>query len=285
MQAIAAESGIETAFVLPPRTSEATLRLRYFVPQHEMTMCVHGTIGALAALTLEEALAPGPLKVETSIGVLGADVQAEAHQARVAVQQLPPTFGPILAPSSEVVLALGLSADALDTRMGPLQSVSASRSKLMVPVVNAAALDAMSPRWEEMWQLCERLQVTGVYAFTRCTRAPGWHIDARQFPLRAGFPEDAATGVAAAALAGYLVVHAVFGETRRGGVTFRIAQGDAMGRPSLIEAEATMHEGVIASARVWGRAFIQETGDQSVERAPDAPVFAARGHSVAEVKR
>lgn len=44
MQALAAQFGHETAFLLPPTGPEAAVRLRYFVPRHEMTMCVHATV-------------------------------------------------------------------------------------------------------------------------------------------------------------------------------------------------------------------------------------------------
>ncbi|MEZ5715940.1 MAG: PhzF family phenazine biosynthesis protein [Paracoccaceae bacterium] len=58
---------------------------------------------------------------------------------------------------------------------------------------------------------------------------PGlWH--ARQFPRASGYPEDAATGIAAAALA-YGLLHSgrIAADT-----PLRIRQGEAMGSPSEI---------------------------------------------------
>ncbi|MDT4913388.1 MAG: trans-2,3-dihydro-3-hydroxyanthranilate isomerase, partial [Pseudonocardiales bacterium] len=40
LQARAADFGVETAFVLPAEQG-GDVRLRYFVPRHEMEMCVH----------------------------------------------------------------------------------------------------------------------------------------------------------------------------------------------------------------------------------------------------
>jgi trans-2,3-dihydro-3-hydroxyanthranilate isomerase len=48
MLAIAAHFGEETAFVR--RGDGGRLRLRYFVPRHEMSMCVHATIAAITVL-------------------------------------------------------------------------------------------------------------------------------------------------------------------------------------------------------------------------------------------
>jgi PhzF family phenazine biosynthesis protein len=48
MQSIAAYYGVETAFMLQPESRNALFRLRYFVPKHEMEMCVHATVGAVS---------------------------------------------------------------------------------------------------------------------------------------------------------------------------------------------------------------------------------------------
>jgi predicted PhzF superfamily epimerase YddE/YHI9 len=57
-------------------------------------------------------------------------------------------------------------------------------------------------------------------------------VEARQFPLRAGFLEDAATSVAAAALEAYLARYDL--NFVPGVYRFDVAQGYAMGAPSLI---------------------------------------------------
>lgn len=78
---------------------------------------------------------------------------------------------------------------------------------------------------------------------------------ARQFLRRAGYVEDPATGVAAAALAAHIAIN----RDTPGWHTWRIAQGRAIGRPSLLIAEAQVNRsgGVIAT-RVGGTAHEQE---------------------------
>ena len=48
MKEIAGKYGLESGFVLPPDPQcQADYRFRFFVPEHEMEMCGHATIGAL----------------------------------------------------------------------------------------------------------------------------------------------------------------------------------------------------------------------------------------------
>ena len=56
-------------------------------------------------------------------------------------------------------------------------------------------------------------------------------FDARQFPKSSGYPEDAATGIAAAALAFGLLEN---GSVEASDRLIRVRQGRAMGRPSEI---------------------------------------------------
>jgi hypothetical protein len=71
---------------------------------------------------------------------------------------------------------------------------------------------------------------------------------------RAGFPEDAATGVAAAALGAYLTRCDL--SCRPGIHEFLIAQGYAMGAPSVTEAIVDCADGQITRTAIRGMAHI-----------------------------
>lgn len=58
MLAFARRHDLECAFVLPSSDPRAAVRLRYFVPRHEMDMCVHATIAALSALAEDGTIGP-----------------------------------------------------------------------------------------------------------------------------------------------------------------------------------------------------------------------------------
>jgi trans-2,3-dihydro-3-hydroxyanthranilate isomerase len=228
MQALAAGFGHETAFILAPREG-GDVRLRYFVPRHEMEMCVHATVAC--------ALLTGATAVETPLGTRAVALAGD----RAMVEQFPPRFAPPLDDPAELLHALGIRELA-----GAAQSVSTARPKLLVPLEDEAALDALAPDFPTLWDVCRRLGVTGAYPY--CTRAREADVAARQFPVEAGYDEDPATGVAACALGARLASGA-------GWSRFTIAQGRAMGRPSLITAEAFRGEdGELTATRVGGTA-------------------------------
>jgi trans-2,3-dihydro-3-hydroxyanthranilate isomerase len=241
MQQAAATFGHESAFVLRPRAG-GHVRLRYFVPRHEMEMCVHATIAAVVLLARRGRLPANPAGVETPLGIRHVGWNAAAGTA--TVEQFPPEFAEPVADLAEVVAALGS-----DDITGPVQAVSTARPKLMVPVRDEHVLDALRPDFPRLWEACDALDVTGFYPFA--LPAEGADAAARQFPRRAGYDEDPATGVAACALGAYLTQQAAPGA---GWQRYRIAQGRALGRPSLITAEAHVDDnGRITATRVGGR--------------------------------
>jgi PhzF family phenazine biosynthesis protein len=87
MQRLAAELGYETAFVLEPRAG-GDLRLRYFVPRHEMEMCVHPTV---ATVVLLARAGRAVSVVETPLGARRAIVEPDV--GRAMIEQTEPVFG------------------------------------------------------------------------------------------------------------------------------------------------------------------------------------------------
>ena len=256
MQGLATQFGVETAFVLLSQNADADLRLRYFVPLHEMEMCVHATVGAVTVLARQQRLPASTAKIETPLGVLPVHWQQEGADIWVTVEQFPPIFTSEQPSGAEVAAVLGIAEDAIDRDVGPIQSVSVSRPKLMIPLVDLGALDNCAPDAERVGRLCERYHTTGLYPFTLKTRSTERQVEARQFPRQAGYLEDAATGVAAAALAAYLVRYAVFGAPSDGWQSFAVGQGEAMGQPSLMRAAALVGAGQVTQTRITGQARI-----------------------------
>jgi predicted PhzF superfamily epimerase YddE/YHI9 len=77
---------------------------------------------------------------------------------------------------------------------------------------------------------CVSIGSTGLYPYT-VVDAAGRVFEARQFPRSSGYPEDAATGIAASALA-FGLVHAGLAEADDR--TMRVLQGRVMGQLSEI---------------------------------------------------
>jgi trans-2,3-dihydro-3-hydroxyanthranilate isomerase len=80
MQQIAAATGHETVFLLTPTVPDARIRMRYFVPRHEMEMCVHATIAALTHLAVQGGR---PIHI-TCIAVRQHDVAVNGYTQRPA---------------------------------------------------------------------------------------------------------------------------------------------------------------------------------------------------------
>ena len=233
MQALARRFGLETVFIVPPQQKGAGLRLRYFVPDHEMGVSGHATIAAVTVALLARTLDHNPVRIETSSGMFEASWTRQANEYRITLEQNAPVFGSVTAPE-RAAWVLGIQAGDIASAESPVQSVSVSRAKLLVPLRDVRILNHLTPDFEALWRLCEEEQVSGLYPFTRHTEQRKVNAEARQFPLRAGFREDAATGVAAAALGAYLARYDL--ASAAGHHEFRIAQGYAMGAPSVIEA-------------------------------------------------
>ena len=164
-----------------------------------------------------------------------------------------PTFSPVNPPALAVADVLGITTADFALDLGPIRSVSTARPKLVVPLADVKQLHDLRPNWSALWDLCDRFQTTGVYAFCRGAHPDSFH--ARQFPVRAGYPEDAATGLAAGALGAHLT-DALPGRPS-GPYSYRIHQGEAMGRPSLLHASACLNGSIVAGVQVSGVAVSQ----------------------------
>src|SRR5713226_5529622 len=73
IQQVAAAFGAETAFVLDPVVQDADVQFRFFVPNHEMEMCVHATIGAVTVLVDRKCLVKSPVRIETLSGTISVE--------------------------------------------------------------------------------------------------------------------------------------------------------------------------------------------------------------------
>lgn len=232
MRGVAQRYGHESAFLLPASDARADWRLRFFVPRHEMEMCGHATVGALWALRQWGIWTRPAAVVET----LSGPVQVEWDEAsgRAWVSQPAPTVRHLQDHERGwVARALGWP----ESRMPSLVVNSCtSRTKTLVDVGSVEELQMLRPGGELVEAACEAIDSTGLYPYAVDDRAADGVVFARQFPRSSGYPEDAATGIAAAALWGFLHQSGRIAVRRADApAAFLVRQGDAMGRPSAIE--------------------------------------------------
>jgi PhzF family phenazine biosynthesis protein len=232
---------------------EDGIALRFFSPGSEMAMCGHATIAAVTALVAAGELSGSESIARTRAGdyPVGWD---DGTPPLVSIDHLDPQIGPALAATGEVAGSLGVPADRLAG--GDLRVVSIARAKLLVPLVDAEAVHAARPDPDRLAELCRAVGATGAYVFAPHPDGRPDHLVARQFPVDAGVAEDPATGVAAGALAAYLASATAWSAVEND-------QGDAMGRPSRLQARAFAADGAISRVQVAGRA--QLAGQEFVQ--------------------
>jgi PhzF family phenazine biosynthesis protein len=238
MQEYTRRSGHESVFVLKPATPAHALRMRYFVPNHEMEMCGHATVGALWLLHQRGGWDGEPVAIETLSGTVTGrrvDGTVQISQPRAVVQEVTQR-----ALVEEIALCLGIDVSQI---AGPVLNAATSRVKTLVRLADTAQLHGLRVDFSRVQSLCERLGSTGLYPYVMSQEAADT-VSARQFPKSSGYPEDAATGIAAAALAWGLRHLGLVG---RGALSVTVRQGEAMGSPSAIHvglpSEAMTQEG------------------------------------------
>jgi PhzF family phenazine biosynthesis protein len=200
MQGIARHFGHESGFVLPAAGGDADYIFRFWVPRHEMEMCGHATLGALWALATTGHLRTEQVRIDTRSGpVTGFVDLGRSDDPYVEITQ---PVGRVVDLSCEeegvVLAALHISrADLLDL---PIQNAITSRVKTLIPMKSADLLNSLTSNMPTTEQCCESVGSTGLYPYA-VDHQDGRRFEARQFPKSSGYPEDAATGIAAAALA------------------------------------------------------------------------------------
>lgn len=252
MQKMTADFGFESVYILKADTDDCDMHFRYFVPLHEMEMCVHATIAGTTVLVQEGIIEHSPVRIQTLLGTICVHWTKDGTSIRVGVDQFLPKTLPSAPSQEEICSALRISAAELVSK--PIRSVATSRYKLIVPLAQVETLQHMEPDFEQLWALCDKYDTTGFYPFAEEYLENGTIIyHARQFPKRAGYNEDPATGVAASALGAYLAQEYPQ-RTQEGWNTFIIQQGEAMGRPSRIASQIEITNGEITGTRIIGYA-------------------------------
>jgi PhzF family phenazine biosynthesis protein len=254
MLSLTKEFGTEAAFVCQPKQSDCDFKVKYFAPLHEMGMCMHGTIGATAALAAEGLIRYSPVYYETQMGRVKIEWGKKNGDIYAAVEQFLPQKQDHVPDTEDVCRAFNI--DKSELAPYPFLSIATSRFKLMIPLSRQETLDSLQPDYDLLWALCDKYGDSGWYPFfIKDEKRDPPLLYARQFPNKAGYPEDPATGVAASALGAYLVMENAL-PVREGWNTIEVRQGFAMGKPSVIFADTFITNGKIAKTRVRGSAKI-----------------------------
>ena len=239
MQGIAAEFGFsETTFVLPPERG-GTARVRIFTPRQEVPFAGHPTIGT--ALALAER---GPdLTLELGTGPVPVTIRG----GRASLRNTTPLERTDEITPETVAACASLSPEAVRTDTHPPLRAGVGLPFAVAELASEAALAQARPATEAFRAAQERHPGPFDFALLVYVRE-GCAVQARVFAPLDDIPEDPATGSAASALA------ALLAETEGRDLTLDVRQGEAMGRPSRIEAAAELEGGRCVATRLTGSA-------------------------------
>ncbi len=93
MQALARQFGLDTAFILRPTEAGADMRIRYFVPDHEMGVSGHATIAAVTVALSSKIGRSNHLKLQTLNGLFDVAWTQHGDGYSVTLEQNEPIFG------------------------------------------------------------------------------------------------------------------------------------------------------------------------------------------------
>lgn len=220
---------VETTFVLPASTSEASYRLRIFTPKKEIPFAGHPTIGSAHAvlesgyaqardgLLIQECQA-GLLPIRVENGDAGQQLFVQAPAARVIRQGI--HVEPILS-----YLLRGIALGAL-----PPACVEGGRRWWVAEFASEAVLRGWKPEHASIGTLARETDCLGLCAFARSTSAD-YDLVVRAFPAGVGIVEDPASGAANGLIAAWIALSEPSGPLARG---YRVSQGREIGRDALI---------------------------------------------------
>jgi len=265
----------ETSFVFAPEDPSHTRRVRIFTPEAELPFAGHPTIGTAHALVasgdvkatsdeitviLGEGVGPVPVRVRLENG--------EPVHAQFVTAKLPEERAPT-ATIEQLADVLSLSpADFVGGTHMPM-AVSTGIPWLMVPLASVDAVtrarirtDAWERHLQGQWgaRPFAFAMTNGQQDPTAPPQVQGVDIRSRAFLPGAAVPEDPATGSANSCLAGYLAART----PREGVLSWEVAQGLEMGRPSRLSIEASKRGGVIDAVRVGGATVMISEGVMSL---------------------
>jgi PhzF family phenazine biosynthesis protein len=265
MSAIAREfSHAEVAFVAAANAPDHDVRVRFFNARKEAPFVGHATIAAHAVLLALGRRGAGLYRQASGTGVIEVLVRDAPGAAQPGPliefrQTVPELDSPLpFKTTLRVAEALKLPATSLHEAM-PARIARKGSSRLLIPVADALALEALAPNTETLVSLGHELGADGffVFAVDRGAGPDDLRTESRMFCPALGIPEDPASGNAHAMLASYLFEIGQFGKRASG---FVGSQGRHMNRPSRIEVRLEVEDATLIAAHIGGRAVIVSEG-------------------------
>jgi len=230
----------ETTFVLPPKDSGNSARVRIFNRTAEMAFAGHPSIGTAFVLARRSFVGARELRLEVPAGVVRVELLFERDAViggRITAPQ-PLRLGEEI-PCEVIAACLSLPAgDVLSDAHPPI--VGSVGNPYVIAELRPEALARCAPDYRAFRAaLDERPTMGDRFSIHVYARTPNG-LRARMFAPLSGTHEDPATGSANAPLAALLLLKSGAQQA-----AFTVHQGEEMGRPSHLDLTAYRQEGQI----------------------------------------
>ncbi len=258
--AITRESRLtECTFVGPSDTCD--MRVRFFLPSHEIPFAGHPTIATVVSL-LDRGLVFGPeLTLETLNGPLPITVRQGANgQPVVEMLQTAPVFGAEVS-VDDIAAITGLPAECI---IGVPRLVSTGLAYPVVRVRDVSLLADLTLNQPEAARLLPKLthphgEVFEPFVIVLDDTPEGAVVHARHLMMPPQPTEDAFTGSAMGPAAAYLWQSGALQVPRA-----TVMQGSLMGHPGTGQAEVIGPRDAISGVRLAGQGHILMRGELRV---------------------
>ncbi len=251
MQQIAREFNYaESTFVLPSENGH-TRNVRIFTPAQEIPFAGHPNIGT--AFTLASIGELGSFGDETNIvfeekaGLVPIKIRRTEENIWCELKAPKPLSIGQAVPLDLVASALSLSPEDIVTGNHKPQVASVGLPFVMVELKNRAALEKMRLNQPAFEEIHKTGVMPDIHAYVLAKDE--FDIRARMFAPLDGIPEDPATGSANCALVAMLSHYKAEPD---GEFRWRIAQGEEMKRPSVLDARTEKQSGTVTGVWIAG---------------------------------
>jgi PhzF family phenazine biosynthesis protein len=253
MQAIAKRAAYsETAFVFP--SDKADLRLRYFTPGAEVSLCGHATVGSLYALCEKGLIAEGGLTIETGAGILPISVVRKDGRAQIGMTQAAYQEKPFRGDKAALAQAIGLEEADLEERY-PIVYGYTGLWTVALPVKNLESFAKMKADNLRFPSILTDEPYASVHPFCLETVYEGAMIHARHFSSpRNNIGEDPVTGTASGVMGAYYKRHVAEDPDRE--LLVVNEQGLEIGKDGIVETLVPADPA--GQVRIFGTAVFAE---------------------------
>jgi PhzF family phenazine biosynthesis protein len=247
----------EVAFVSAATAGDHDIRLRFFNSRKEAPFVGHATVAAHAVLLALGRRGEGVVRQHSGTGIIEVRVH-ERDGPRIEFRQSTPELDAPLPfkTTLRVAEALRLPATQLHEVM-PARIAHRGSSRLLLPVADSRALEALAPNFDTLLTLGKELKLEGFFVFAVNRSHDEFSTEARMFCPALGIPEDPVSGNAHAMLAAYLWELGHFGKNV---TSFVGRQGRQMDRPGEVSVKLEIEDGSLVAVHIGGGAVIVSEG-------------------------